>query len=211
MESVQAALQSDTLNPALQDQLGTIGDRLSHWKKLKAEGQRVRSRVKWKRVGDLGSKEFLRASKAHSGASNLTKLEDEEGNPHTDQAGLEEVCSKYYGKLYKEPGRTAAQEDAATWALGCLRDRLTDAMKQSLRRPISIGELGTALKAMSAGKAPGLDGVVTEFFKIYSDLIKEDYFAMVHHAIATLQLPPGVNQGLISLIHKGDLRTRLTN
>lgn len=115
-------------------------------------------------MGDSCSKEFFRASKAHTGASQLTELEDEAGLLCSDQASLEGICSRYYGNLYSKPARSVAQEAAAGQSLSCLSDRLTGAMKAALRKPISLQELEAALKDMDPGKAPGLDGVLTEFF-----------------------------------------------
>lgn len=211
LEALRATLHGDPHNPIVQDSISEVGDLLSAFEQHVVEGQRARSRVKWKRVGDSCSQEFLKALKAHTGASDLTALEEEHGLLRSDQAGLEDVCSKYYGKLYKEPLRSAAQEGVAARTLAYLEDWLSQAMEQSLSTPISLDELGLALKDMDSGKAPGPDGVITEFFKHYWDLIKVDYFLMITVAVEQQRLPPGVTRGLISLLHKGEARCRLTN
>lgn len=54
---------------------------------------------------------------------------------------------------------------------------------------------------MSAGLAPGSDGVLTEFCKRFRDLIKDDYLTMIDDAIRTRSFPPEVTSGLISLLH----------
>jgi hypothetical protein len=46
-------------------------------------------------------------------------------------------------------------------------------MKSWLRAPISMTELDEALKGMPTGKAPGHEGVLTEFYNQYWSLIKE--------------------------------------
>lgn len=160
-------MHDDPHNCALQGRIGEASDLLGKFEQHLVEGQRVRSRVKWKWVGDSCSKYFFRASKAYTGASNLTELEDEHGVLQSDQAALEDVCSNYYGKLYKDSPCSAAKEGASAQALVCLGDRLSQAMKQSLRRPISQDELGLALKGMDFGKSSKLDGVIIEFFKSY--------------------------------------------
>lgn len=66
LDALHIALQSDPHNPELYGQIREVGDLLAAFEKHVIEGQRVRSRVKWKIVGDSCSKEFFRASKAHS-------------------------------------------------------------------------------------------------------------------------------------------------
>lgn len=138
-------------------------------------------------------------------------LEDAQGLPITDQEGLERVCSQYYADLYTEGVHSPEQEAAATQALGCIGDRLTEDMKAILRAPVSLAELSKAVKEMAVGKAPGPDGVIMEFFKLHWDLIKHDYLKMITEATASGNLPPVVTRGLIALLHKGDIRSRLTN
>jgi len=53
--------------------------------------------------------------------------------------------------------------------------------------------------------------VITAFFKIYWNIIKEDYLSMIAAAVETHIMPPGITCGIISLLHKGRERDRLTN
>lgn len=84
-------------------------------------------------------------------------------------------------------------------------------MKASLSRPINIEDLDVAMIALSPDKAPGPDGITTEFYKIHWDVLKSDYLAMVTSAVATKRLPPGVTTGLISLLHKSGEKSKLNN
>jgi hypothetical protein len=72
-------------------------------------------------------------------------------------------------------------------------------------------EIEDALKSMKPGKSPGPDGILTEFYKIYWELIGDDYLIMISLAVQAGRLPTGVTKGLISLIHKGGERRKLTN
>jgi hypothetical protein len=64
---------------------------------------------------------------------------------------------------------------------------------------------------MAVGKAPGLDGVTTEFYKKLWELIKSDYLVMIQEAVCSNGMAPEINKGLISLLHKGRERSKLTN
>jgi hypothetical protein len=204
-------LQQDPNNEALQTSLSDVADRVHEFEERFAEGQRVRSRVKWKKVGDSCSKEFFKATREHSGASSITSLEDESGEVFTDQPSLERICHQYYSSLYTARPNSAAREAVERQALGGITDRLTPAMKARLDTPIEIAELDTALKSMAAGKAPGPDGVITEFYKKFWELIKADYLIMIQEAVRSNRMALGVNRGLISLLHKRRERCKLTN
>lgn len=53
---------------------------------------------------------------------------------------------------------------------------------------------------MALGKAPGPDGVITEFLKLYWDIIKEEYLFMITEVVQGKRLPKGVTSGIISLL-----------
>lgn len=86
-----------------------------------------------------------------------------------------------------------------------------EGMRANLKSPITLIELEAALQGMDASKAPGLDGVITGFFKVYWDLFKHDYLKMILDAISSGTMPNGMTRGLISLLHKGGDKTKLTN
>jgi hypothetical protein len=70
------ALQGDPANAAHQSLMSELSNRLQGFEKRLAEGQRIRSRIKWMRVGDSGTKEFYQTHKQHSGSSQITTLEE---------------------------------------------------------------------------------------------------------------------------------------
>lgn len=98
MEESTVELHDQPSNEDRHQKMVEAGECLKAAEQRRAEEHRVRSRVKWKRVGDACTTEFFRASKAHTGASNITSLEDENGALITDQGGLEETCKKFYSK-----------------------------------------------------------------------------------------------------------------
>lgn len=110
-------------------------------------------------------------------------LENKAEQPVTDQGGLQ-LCCSYFAKLYQVGPPTLAQTKASTRARSCISNRLFVEMKESLKAPIIMAELDQAVKDMAPKKAPGPDGVITEFFKVFWDLIKWDYLSMINDAIA---------------------------
>lgn len=102
-------------------------------------------------------------------------------------------------------GRTQGQ------ALRLIQDRISEEAKCLLGAPITILELKKAMEEMANGKSPGPDGIILEFYNIYWEIIRMDYWQMTTKSIISGQLPLGVTQGMIALLHKGGDRTTLTN
>ena len=125
--------------------------------------------------------------------------------------GLERICSDYYGKLYTKGVESVTKAGAEAQALSCIGDRLAPMMKERLGSALSISELSDAVKAMKLGSSPGQDGIILEFYKVYWDLINRDFLAMLSLGYQSGKLHTGMIQGLISLLHKGGDRLKLTN
>ena len=158
LERSTVSLQQDPRNPQVQGDLAEAASRLLNFEKTKAEGQRLRSRLKWKSQGDRCSREFFQANKERSTASHITELQDEHGVVHTQQEELERIGQSYYRKLYT--ARAETNNGAVTQVLSYLSDKILPQMKDSLKASLFLGELHTAMMAMMAGKSPGPDGVV---------------------------------------------------
>ena len=191
--------------------LASATELLQKFEKKKVEGQRLRSRLKWKAVGDQCSKEFFQAHRVRSNASHITELKDAHNQTHTSQVAMAQICSEYYKKLYMARVAPEMARGAQEAALYYLSDKIPVKTKRELQAPISQEELRTALWDMCPRKAPGPDGIVLEFYKTYWPLLGAEFTSMVNASIHEGRLPLGVTQGMIVLLHKGGDRQALTN
>lgn len=173
LSSAVTPLQVDPLDLAHHAQLSYVADQLQAHEQRSAEGRRICNRVKWLKVGDTGLSEFFKITRDHSGASSITELVDEQDTVFTDQADLERLCGSYYEKLYKAKSQSAEQDGVMAQIYVGLSDRLAPSCKAALSALIRMSELEGALKSMSAGRALGLDSAITEFFKTFWSLIKD--------------------------------------
>jgi exonuclease III len=211
VEAALTELQSDPLSAWWQSQLTSCMDELNKFEKRKVEGQQLRSRVKWKSVGDKYSKEFFQANREKSTASHITELVDKQGQVQTSQVALQQVCQEYYSTLYTARTEMPITNGAKFQTLRYLLDRLTPEMKCKLQKPIGLGELKRAIDLMCTGKSPGPDGIVLEFYREFWQLIGKEYLQMVLASVRNQEFPPGVTSGMIALLHKGGERKTLTN
>lgn len=71
---------------------------------------------------------------------------------------------------------------------------------------MSLVELENALKRMENGKAPGIDGITTEFYKSFWVEIGPELLTVFNESRADGQLPRSCRRAIITLLpKKGDL------
>ena len=191
--------------------MAIAADQLKNFEKRKVEGQRLRSRLKWKEVGDQCSREFFQSHRARSNASHITKLKDKHGQTHTSQTSMAQICSNYYQKLYTAREAPEVAMGTQEAALRYLKDKLSPSTKTTLQVSLTQEELRLALWDMSRGKSPGPDGIVLEFYKVCWNFLGAEFTSMINESVREGRLPPGVTQGMIVLLHKGGDRQALTN
>lgn len=60
----------------------------------------------------------------------------------------------------------------------------------------------SALRSLQGGKAPGPDGLASEFYKAFMDLLSKPYLSMLNDSFGTGVLPPSLWEANIFLILK---------
>lgn len=93
-------LQTDPLSVQLQEETNVIRSTLASFENKKIEGQKLRSRARWRLCGDHLSTEFLKT--VHEGPSNttITELRDTNDIIQHGRSELERVCTEFYTRLY---------------------------------------------------------------------------------------------------------------
>ena len=129
---IQAELQDNHHDEGMQERLKDVVEAIKVVENHQAEGQRIRSRIKWKQVGDLYSKEFFQAAKGFFGASNINALEDVQGALHTNQTSLERLCAEFYKDLYAKPPLPMNSAETAQLTLSAVQDKLSVGTKAAL-------------------------------------------------------------------------------
>ena len=76
--------------------------------------------------------------------------------------------------------------------------------KTSLEAPISKKEVLSAIKGLQSGKAPGPDGLSSEFYKEFHDLLIDPLLNMFNDSFKRGILPRSLREAHISLILKKD-------
>jgi len=76
-----------------------------------------------------------------------------------------------------------ADTKSVTELMGNIRNKIQCEANQAMEAPILMGELETAVKMGRSNKAPGCDGINTDFFKIMWDTFKSDLLCILNEML----------------------------
>lgn len=125
-----------------------------------------------------------------------------EGRKVTDGHGIISYALSFYEDLYRaEP----CDEEMAEFLFKDL-PQLSDGEKPKLDKLLTFDELSVAVKELSSGKAPGLDGLNAEFYKHFWPVIGKDLFSVFMESLKRGTLPLSLRRAVVTLLpKKGDL------
>ena len=181
----------------------------------KAKGAQIRSRIKWIEDGEKNTKYFLKLEKARGKKKIITRLRKETGEVITHQGEILKEQVNFYSSLYSQT--TDSDRDIETEVEEFINNenipKLDDNEKRSCEGATNLNETSAALKHMSNGTAPGLDGLSIEFMKFFwckiGSLVTESF----NEAFDRGELSYSQKKGVVILLHKGSHlpRDRLAN
>jgi hypothetical protein len=86
--------------------------------------------------------------------------------------------------------------------MGNIRTKIHREAKEAMEAPIMMGELEAAVRMGKSNKAPGCDGITTEFFKIMWNAIKSDLLCILNEMFIEGTITDGQKKGLMVLVPK---------
>jgi hypothetical protein len=158
--------------------------------------------------GDTCSKRFFDFHQIGRKRTLLKELTTEDGKI-TGQEGLAHYIRSFYMHLYTSeadaPGTFEAREECWT----STPTRVSSEINRELTQELTLKEIQDAISTMPKDKAPGSDGIPTEFFQEFtkevSPTLLEAFLAMLRSG-ETSEL---INKGLITLIPKSGDHARI--
>ncbi|XP_061998976.1 uncharacterized protein LOC133716286 [Rosa rugosa] len=160
-----------------------------------------RAKVTWIKEGDRNTGFFHRRTENRKRKNMLQGLYDEDGNWREDDAGLEEVITSYFTKMFSA---SEIDIEALDRTLEAIVPSVTSQMNEDLCAPYTREEIRFALFQMYPTKSPGPDGMPPLFFQHYWKLISQDVVAAVQNFLHTGLILKQINFTHICLIPKVD-------
>lgn len=169
----------------------------------KAKETLIRARFMSFNCMDSSSSFFFNLEKKSADRKTFSCMKLPEGGETTEEHEIIAYALKFYENLYRAEPCDGEITDTL------LRDlpHLTAEDNSKLDQPLHMNELTTAIKDLSSGKAPGLDGLTAEFYKQFWPVIGKDLFSVFLECFDRGTLPVSLRRAAITLLpKKGDLR-----
>lgn len=134
-----------------------------------AEGAKIRSRAKWTEEDEKPTRYFFRWKQQRAAKNTFYSLLNAQGLETSSQDEMEAILVDFYKVLYaKDNLDLQAHENL----IDDLELSLSTAERDSCEGDLTKEELFAALGGLQTGKAPGSDGLPTEFYKAFwEDLV----------------------------------------
>ena len=134
----------------------------------KTKSAQTRARMKWVEEGDKNTKFFLNLEKSKANAKIIPKLDLENNMIITDQFEILNAQKKYFEKLYSDDHQNVKiEEETDLFLEHCDIPKLNNEQVICCEGDVTAEEMAVALKSMNSGSSPGLDGLSTEFMKVF--------------------------------------------
>ena len=170
----------------------------------RTKSAQTRARMRWVEEGDKNTKFFLNLEKSKANAKLIPKLVLEDNVILTDQFEILNAQKKYYEELYSDDHYSVnTAEETDLFLEHCNAPKLNDEQVVHCEGDVTTEEMANALKNMNNGSSPGLDGLSTEFMKVFWCKL---YLILVNAFNTSFQkgtLSYSQSSAVITLVHKG--------
>lgn len=174
----------------------------------KAEGVKVRSRAEWLEKGEKPTRFFFRLEQKRAGKNSFETLVDADGQEKSSLADLERILVNFYTALFS---KDTIDMQIQTELVDDLEFSLTDLEREQCEALFTKEELLFALRGLQTGKAPGSDGLPTEFYLTFWDSLGDHLVRVFNERFRLGILTDSQREGLLRLIHKKDERNLVKN
>jgi hypothetical protein len=173
----------------------------------KTKASIFRSKCDWSEHGEKNSKFFLNLEKHNYSNKTISKLEVN-NKEIIDEKEINENIKDYYQQLYSKTDCNMQLLDDISIDLPKLSEN--DMIKTN--GSITETEALKALKTLSNGKTPGIDGLTTDFYKFFWNNIKSLVLQSINYAYKKGEMSKDQKLGIISLSpKKNKIRLLLKN
>ena len=163
----------------------------------------IRSKARWCEQGERSTRYFFNLKKRNRSNNYITKLKAENRTLVTPTEILNEEHRCYknlYTSTCKNPNDTCFDEFFESPALPKLTSQFADTCDGFLTKE----ECYVSLKEFYRGKSPGTDGLTTEFYLTFRELLGQELVDSLNYAFEIGELSISQKIGIITLIPKKD-------
>lgn len=159
----------------------------------------LKSRQSHYEHGERASRLLSHQLRQYSAANHITEIQATDGTIKSDPKDINDQFKTFYSSLYTSDG---SHDNSFVESLDL--PTINDGDKASLEEPISVAEIGRAIKLMKNRKAPGPDGYPIEFYKAFATKLTPLLCAVYTESLKQKKLPSSMTQAIISVLPKKD-------
>lgn len=181
----------------------------------KTKSAQIRSKEKWISEGEKNTKFFLSLEKSRANAKIMPSLTLENDTVLTDQLEILNAQKEYFENLYKVDDNVIddSEEQLDIFLNNADIPKLSDEESRFCEGKTTFEELGKGLKQLNNGSSPGIDGLSTEFYKVFWGRLGHFLTSALNVSYDKGELSYTQNSAVITLIHKSKElpKNKLTN
>lgn len=167
----------------------------------KVEKAMLRARQRYYELGDKGHKLLAWQLKKQMSNSCIQQVKKPDSTLTYNPQEINDCFKNFYEQLYTSESINAAP-NSELFLKSLKLSKLTEEERGTLDQPITKGEILSALACLQSGKSPGIDGYTVEFYKKFQQHLIGPLMEMYAYIIDKGELPPTLQEALISLICK---------
>ena len=171
-----------------------------------ARGAIKRSRHRFIDLSEKNTTYFLQLERSNQSKQVITELYSKTNSLVKDPTLILTEIHDFYKTLMNEPDvniEKGSELFLNNFLSECDHPILNNEEKNSLDKPISIGELLTALKALNRDSSPGCDGLTPLFYLSFWESLKKPFFDCLNDSINNEFLSISQRRSIITLLPKG--------
>uniref|UniRef100_A0A670XUF9 Reverse transcriptase domain-containing protein n=1 Tax=Pseudonaja textilis TaxID=8673 RepID=A0A670XUF9_PSETE len=130
----------------------------------------------------------------------ILQLIDDQGQVCYGSNEKKEIIRDYYGKLYTQ--ENIDEERVKQYLQNAKLPQIPKEIETMLESNITMMELTEALKKQNNGKAPGPDGLLTEFYKTLQELLNLPLLEIMNEVMLKKRIPKSWSEAYITLVPK---------
>jgi hypothetical protein len=150
--------------------------------------------IRWRKKTQPSIMWCNRDAVAKFGRSGKYKTDGTTHTSPTDKEQLRHLAQKF--------GPITVDDNAFTALLHNMPQVNPSTYAEQLERPITSDEIHNALRAGARHKAPGIDGLIIEFYTANWDTIRMDLTELINHMFLKKRIPPRLKHGIIIRLPK---------
>lgn len=132
----------------------------------------------------------------------ITSIKTATGVVLDDQLCVIKEIREQYDKLFQSKGIDEAV--LAEFLAEKPHATVSEEQGERLNREIMVDEISSAIQTMAKGKSPGRDGLTSDFYKEYHDLLVPLLFRLFGEILRRGEMPASMYLGLVVQIYKGE-------